>query len=181
MSFTKAMDTKSLTTGDPLALPPNVFIFSPATPMAAKALLNGRMFTRLTVGAQTKTSQLVEALRNKQQPEVDETFCLCHRNIVLIFDSDAEGKDLQDAHHEHFRLVCLVLKDKNINLDIGGCVFDVPTALQTGFQLEELSSGSILAIDLMSGDSSSDDDYEDSDDARVQWLPMSEELESTKS
>jgi hypothetical protein len=164
MSSTNATDTRGLANGDPPALPPNVFIFSPITPMTAKALLNGCMFTRLTVGAQTKPPQLIDALRNKERPEVDETFCLYHRNIVLIFDSDAEGKDLQDAHHEHFRTVCLALKDKNINLDVAGCVFDTPTALQAGFQLEELSSGSVLAVDIMSEDSSDDND-EDSDHA----------------
>jgi hypothetical protein len=181
MSSTEVTGAKGQTNGDPPTLPPNVCIFSPTTPMAAKALLNGRMFTRLTVSAQTKPPQLMSALRNKERLEVDDTFYLCHRNIVLIFDSDVEGKDLQDAHHEHFRAVCLALKDEHINLDVAGCVFDTPTALQAGFQFEELSSGSVLAIDIMSEDSSSDDDGEDSDDAIVQGFQINEDVESSMS
>jgi hypothetical protein len=181
MPSNEAIDTKGLTNGDPPAFPPNVFIFSPATPMAAKALLNGRMFTRLTVCTQTNALQLVGASSDKDTFEVDETFCLCHRNIVLIFDSGIEGKDLQDLHHEHFRAICLVLKNKDITLDIAGCVFDAPTALQAGFQLEELSSGSVLTIDIMSGDCSSDDDEDEPDEASVQWTPINEDLESTNS
>jgi hypothetical protein len=181
MSSTKAMGTKDQTDSGPPTLPQNVFIFSPAAPVAAKALLNGCMFTRLTIGRQTKPAQLLDALRNKQQLEVDETFCLCHGNVILIFDSDMEGKDLQDIHHEHFRTVCLVLKDEDITLDVAGCVFDTPTAVQAGFQLEELSSGSVMVVDIMSGDDSSDDDDEDSDDAGVQLFPTIGDIESTKS
>jgi len=179
MSSAKATDMNSLSNGDLPVLPSNVFIFSQATSNAAKALLNGRIFTRLTVVADTEPSQLVEALRSKQQPEVDETFCLFHHNIILIFDS--EGQDLEDAHHEHFRTVCLALKEKNINLDVAGCVFDAPTALQAGFQLEEMSSGSVLVIDIMSGDNGSDDDDQDSDGVGVQRFLVNEDVESTMS
>jgi hypothetical protein len=182
MSSTEVTNTNGMSNSDPPALPPNVFIFSPAILKATNALLNGRIFTRLTVTAHTKSSQLVDAFRNTQQPEVNETFCIHHRNIVLIFDSDVQGQDLQDAHHEHFRAVCLALKDKNVNLDVAGCVFDAPTALQAGFQLEVMSSGSVLVIDIMGADNaSSDDDDQDDDGTGVQGFLLNEDLESTKS
>jgi hypothetical protein len=173
MSSAKATDTNGQANGDLPTLPPNVSIFSPATPIAAKALLNGCIFTRLAVSVQTKPSQLAVAFRNEQGSKIDEAFCFCHGNIVLIFDSDGPGQDLQDTHHEHFRAVCLVLKDNNINLDVAGCVFDVPTVLQAGFQTEAMSSGSVLVVDIMNGDDSSDDDdeEEDSGDARIPWFP----------
>jgi hypothetical protein len=182
MSSAKVTNTNSPSNGDPPALPPNVFIFSPSIPKATNALLNGRIFTRLTAAAQTKSSQLVDAFRNTQQPEVLETFCIHHRNIILIFDSDVQGQVLQDTHHEHFRAVCLALKDKDINLEVAGCVFDAPTALQAGFQLEVMSSGSVLVIDIMSGDDASDDDDDQDDDgAGVQGFLLHGDLESTKS
>lgn len=156
------MDTK-----EHPVLPQNVSIFSPGRPATAKALLDGRLFTRLvTVG--TDSSQHTQALGNKVG--VHDTFLLAHHNVLLLFDSDAEGKDLQDAHHEHFRTVCLMLKDEDINLDFAGCVFDVTDALQAGFQLEGLSLGSVMVVDVMSGgggsedDSDSEDDNDDADD-----------------
>lgn len=181
MSSTKVTNTNCPPNGDPPALPPNVFIFSPAIPIATNALLNGRLFTRLTVPAHTKSSQLVDAFRKTQQPKVNETFCIHHRNIVLIFDSDVQGQDLQDTHHEHFRAVCLALKDNNINLDVAGCVFDAPTALQAGFQFEVMSSGSVLVIDIMGGDDASDEDDQDDDGAGVQGFLLNGDLESTES
>jgi hypothetical protein len=184
MSSAEATDTKRGTDGDIPTLPENVCIFSPATPTSAKALLNGRMFTRLAISAQTTPLQLVNALRDNNQRGVDDTFHLCHRSIILIFDGAIDGKDLQDTHHEHFRAVCLVLKDNDISLDVAGSVFDVSTPLQAGFQLEEMSSGSVLAVDVMGGDDGSDDDDDDDDeddDAGVQWFPVDEDVEGTKS
>lgn len=146
------------------ALPPNVSIFSPADPSAAKALLNGRMFTRLTVSAQTEPSQLSAALKGATKHEVSEAFCLSHRNVVLLFDSDGDNAELEDTHHEHFRLVCLALRDSDISLDVAGCIFDTPNVLQAGFQLDELSGGAVLVIDLMGGEDDDDSDDDDSDD-----------------
>ncbi|KAH8195714.1 hypothetical protein TruAng_010117 [Truncatella angustata] len=145
------------------ALPPNVSIFSPTDPNAAKTLLSSRIFTRLSISAQTEPAQLTAALKNPARPEISEAFCLSHGNAVLIFDGGSEGSDLEDSHHEHFRLVCLALKDADISLDVAGCVFDTADVLQAGFQLDTLSSGSVLVIDLMSGgdDDSSDEDEDD--------------------
>ncbi|KAF2425564.1 hypothetical protein EJ08DRAFT_572629, partial [Tothia fuscella] len=142
------------------ALPSNVFLFSPASPTTAKALLNGDLFSRLTAGAQTKPEQLADALSTKQHPELNESFYFCHRNVILIFDRYIEGEDLQDTHHEHFRSVCLALKDADISLNVVGCVFDVSTALKAGYQFEELSSGSVMVVDIMGGNSGSDDGSE---------------------
>ncbi|TQN66269.1 hypothetical protein CSHISOI_09164 [Colletotrichum shisoi] len=159
-------------------LPPNVKIFSPAQPSTATALLNGRIFTRLTANAQTEPSKLAAALRDAARPEVSDTFCFSHRNVVLIFDDgEKDGADVTDAHHEHFRLVCLALKDADISLDVAGCVFDTPDVLQAGFQLDTLSSGSVLVIDLMDEDDDDDDDDDDSgeegDEAAAEKLLMS--------
>ncbi|KAF2671880.1 hypothetical protein BT63DRAFT_411218 [Microthyrium microscopicum] len=141
------MPNANATNGNPPNLPSNVLLFTPTTQQTAHSLLNGSVFTRLAASGQTEPAQLAEALRS-----VDESFCLCHRNVILIFDSDAEGKDVQDAHHEHFRVVCLALKDKDINLNVAGCVHDASTALEAGFQLDELNSTSVLVIDLMAED-----------------------------
>ncbi|KUJ08766.1 uncharacterized protein LY89DRAFT_690777 [Mollisia scopiformis] len=143
------------------ALPDNVCIFSPADPNAASALLNGRIFTRLTASIQTEPSKLSAALRNLLRPEACAVFCLIHRNAILIFDSNGDGEDLQNLHHEHFRLVCLALKDADIGLDVSGCILDAPNVLQAGFQLDKMNHGSVLMIDLM--DEENDDDP-DSDD-----------------
>lgn len=160
------------------ALPPNVSIFSPSNPSTATALLNGRIFTRLTANAQTEPAKLSAALRDVARPEVNESFCFSHSNVVLIFDGDQEGADVQDIHHEHFRLVCLALKDADISLDVAGCIFDVSNVLQAGFQLDKLNSGSVLVIDLMSGD---DDEDSEDDEAAAERLLMSGDSGATMS
>ncbi|KAK2052893.1 hypothetical protein LY76DRAFT_609551 [Colletotrichum caudatum] len=161
-------------------LPPNVTIFSPAKPSAAEALLNGRIFTRLTANAQAEPSKLAAALEDASRRAVgDDAFCLGHRNVVLIFDAGEDGADATDAHHEHFRLVCLALKDADIGLDVAGCIFDAPSALQAGFQLDALSSGSVLVIDLMGG-GDQDSDEED-DEAAAEKLLMSGDSGATMS
>ncbi|KAL0931130.1 uncharacterized protein CTRU02_213865 [Colletotrichum truncatum] len=133
------------------ALPPNVSIFTPKKSSAAEALLNGSIFTRLTVTDKTEPAQISTALT---KAKIDESFCLTHHNVILIFDED------QETHHEHFRQVCLALKDADIGLSVAGCVHDATEVLQAGFQLDTLSSGSILVIDLMGGDDDDSDDEE---------------------
>ncbi|KAK8098196.1 uncharacterized protein PG998_013682 [Apiospora kogelbergensis] len=145
------------------ALPPNVSIFTPAETRTAKALLNGRLFTRLTVSVKTEPAQLAKTL------ESHGAYCTPHRNVVLIFDDGEDSEAVGDAHHEHFRLVCLALKDNDISLDVAGCIFDVANVVQAGFQLDELKSGSVLVIDLMGG-GDDDDDSDDDDDAGLEAL-----------
>ncbi|KAK1849295.1 hypothetical protein CCHR01_08050 [Colletotrichum chrysophilum] len=134
-----------------LALPPNVSIFTPKDASATKNLLNGKVFTRLTITDKTQPAQISAALK---KAKISETFCLTHQNVILIFDQD------QDTHHEHFRVVCLALRDADIGLSVSGCIHDAPEVLQAGFQLDTLNSNSILVIDLMHDD----DDDDDSDD-----------------
>ncbi|EGY23618.1 uncharacterized protein VDAG_05056 [Verticillium dahliae VdLs.17] len=166
----------------PPQLPPNVTIFSPRAPSAADALLSGRIFTRLTTTAATTSAQLAAVLRKIQTPPgtAGESFCLAYNGGILIFDGgDAEpqeeeeeeeekGEDeeLLDAHHEHFRAVCLALKDEDVDLDVSGCVFDAKSVLQAGFQLDALSPETVLVIDLVDNDDD-DDDAEDDDDEEV--------------
>lgn len=80
---------------------------------------------------------------------------------MLVFDSTRDGvEDVKDAHHEHVRAVCLALKDGDIGLDIAGCVFDAPEALQAGFQCERLSDGAVMIVDIMSGGDDDSDEEE---------------------
>lgn len=112
------------------------------------------------MSAQTEPAQLAAAL--KENPKVNDGFYLCHRNAILVFDG--EGGDVEDAHHEHVRAVCLALKDADMSLSIAGCVFDAADVLQAGFQLDALSRGAVMVIDLMSDDDDdSDDDDEDAE------------------
>lgn len=151
----------------PPGLPPNVVIFSPADPRAAKALLNSRIFTRLAVSAQTEPTKISTALKGAT---LSEAFCLSHRNVVLVFDgdsSDVAEADRVDSHHEKFRLVALALKEFDISLDVAGCVFDAPDVLQAGFQLDRLSDGAVMVIDLMEGE-------DDDDDSSSEGSPLSE-------
>ncbi|TLS26073.1 hypothetical protein PpBr36_06889 [Pyricularia pennisetigena] len=144
-------------------LPPNVSIFSPANPATAKALLQGRLFTRITTSAGTEAARLARAL--EQHAPGGRGHFLTHKNVVLIFDGAGAGQqaaDVEGAHHEHFRLVCLALKEADIGIDVAGCVFDSPEVSQAGFQLDTLSSGSVLVIDLMGGED--DDDSDDGAD-----------------
>jgi len=150
--------SKGKSSADTPALPDNVCIFSPADPKAASSLLNGRIFTRLTTSIQTEPSKLSAALRNLSQPKASEFFCLNHRNAILIFDSSGDDDGLQNLHHEHFRLVCLALKDADIGLDVSRCILDAPNVLQAGFQLDEMSGGSVLVIDLMGEEDEDDSD-----------------------
>ncbi|KAK8879134.1 hypothetical protein PGQ11_000428 [Apiospora arundinis] len=170
MSSTKEVSSGASSGAAP-ALPPNVSIFTPAEPRTAKALLSGRLFTRLTVSVKTEPAQLAKAL------ESHGAYCTSHRNVVLIFDDGSEdaaeagGSEIAaDAHHEHFRLVCLALKDNDISLDVAGCIFDVANVLQAGFQLDELKSGSVLVIDLMGGGDDDDDSDDDDDDAGLEAI-----------
>lgn len=89
-----------------------------------------------------------------------------HHNVILIFDGgESEETDIQDTHHEHFRAVCLALKEMDISLSVSGCVFDAREAVGVGFQFERLSAGSVMVVDLMDGqDEDEDDDTEDEDE-----------------
>ncbi|RDW65956.1 hypothetical protein BP6252_09591 [Coleophoma cylindrospora] len=146
-------------TPSPVVLPPNVFIFSPVDARAAEALLNSRIFTRLAVSAHTEPTKLSEALRSTAA--LNETFCLSFRNSILVFTGNRADNpdDEMDFHHEKFRLVALALKEFDISLDVAGCVFDALDILQAGFQLDKLSDGAVMVIDLMSQE---DDDDESS-------------------
>ncbi|KUI68407.1 hypothetical protein VM1G_03736 [Cytospora mali] len=173
MSSTKEASSKSSADGKPSAptasnvptLPPNVSIFSPTDPGASNALLNGLFFTRLAVSAQTEPAQLAAAL--KESPKVSEAFCLSHQNAILVFDGETDGGDVKDAHHEHVRAVCLALKDADMSLSIAGCVFDAEEVLKAGFQLDALSRGAVMVVDLMTDDDDSDDDDDDDEDAEA--------------
>ncbi|ROW14038.1 hypothetical protein VPNG_04044 [Cytospora leucostoma] len=120
MSSTKEANSKSSapTSSNAPVLPSNVSIFTPTSPDASKALLNGRIFSRLTVSAQTDPAQLAATL--KASPKVSDGFYLTQRNSILVFDSETEGVDVKDAHHEHVRAVCLALKDADMSLSIAG-------------------------------------------------------------
>ncbi|TLD08130.1 hypothetical protein PspLS_11979 [Pyricularia sp. CBS 133598] len=148
-------------TSAPPTLPPNVSIFSPANPATTEALLQGRLFTRITTSAGTEADRLAKAL--EQHAPSGQVHFLTHKNVVLIFDGAGAGEavDVEDVHHEHFRLVCLALKEADIGIDVAGCVFDSPEVVQAGFQLDKMSSGSVLVIDLMGGDDDGDDDDDD--------------------
>lgn len=140
-------------------LPPNVTIFSPKSPQVAQTLLKARLFTRLSASASTSEEQLSKALESHSG--IDESFCLWHGSAILIFDGGKEGPELEDAHHEHFRAVCLALKDANIGLDVAKCVHDAEDVLQAGFQLDAMKDGSVLVIDLMHAEDDDDSDAED--------------------
>lgn len=75
--------------------------------------------------------------------------------MALVFDAGEE--DVKDAHHEHVRAVCLALRDRDIGLDIAGCVFDASQSLQAGFQFDRLSGGAVMVIDLMSSEEDDSD------------------------
>ncbi|KIW04063.1 uncharacterized protein PV09_04881 [Verruconis gallopava] len=164
MTSSKAEKDKAPDNDNPPSLPPNVYIFSPTTAGTTKALLNGSIFTRLCVSSQVPPGRLASALRSERQRKINESFCLSYNNVILIFDAHADDKDLLDTHHEHFRDVCLALKDHDISLDIAGCVFDAPNVVQAGFQLDELSSGSILVINILNGSNEDESDEEDEED-----------------
>ncbi|KAF9733373.1 hypothetical protein PMIN06_005965 [Paraphaeosphaeria minitans] len=149
-------------------LPPNVTIFTPSSPSTAQSLLQARRFTRLSASASTSPEQLSKALRSRAG--LDETFYFSHGRAILIFDGGS-GKgggdaDLDDAHHEHFRLVCLAFKDADIGLDVAKCVHDAESVLQAGYQLDAMKDGSVLIIDLMHAEKE-DDDEDDSEDENV--------------
>ena len=143
----------------PPTLPPNVAIFSPKQPAAVQSLLSAKLFTRLVVSTSTSPEQLKQALA-----KVDEGFSLSHRNAVLIFDGgQGDAEALEDRHHDHFRVVCLALKDADIGLSFAKCVFDATEALQAGFQLDGFSKAAALVIDLMEEDEEDSEDEEDED------------------
>ncbi|KAI3400540.1 hypothetical protein diail_2740 [Diaporthe ilicicola] len=155
-------ETNSQAVPNKPALPPNVSIFSPADPSASKTVLDGRIFSRLTTSSQTEPSRLAAALRDSSG--VSEAFCLSHGGAVLVFDAEQPGVvDLKDTHHDHVRAVCLALKDADISLSISGCVFDAADVLMAGFQLDGLSRGAVMVVDLMHEDDDDDDSDEDED------------------
>lgn len=139
-------------------LPPNVSIFSPQNKDVSRALLEGQIFSRLTVSSQTEPSKLTEAL--KAISAVKQPYFFIHNKALLVFDAEEEEvDDVKDAHHEHVRAVCLALKDADIGLDIAGCVFDAAGSIQAGFQFDQLSDGAVMVVDIMDGgDEDSDDE-----------------------
>jgi hypothetical protein len=154
-------------------LPHNVLIFSPKDSSSANALLKGRIFTKLATTTRTTSEQLLAAVEEIAPKESRESFCLPFRKGILIFDGadpEMEQEQLTDVHHEHFRQVCLALKDADINLDFSACIFDADDVLKAGFQLDAMSKGAVLVIDLMdAGDDESDesDSDEDEDDETI--------------
>ncbi|RSL94916.1 hypothetical protein CEP52_012370 [Fusarium oligoseptatum] len=140
-------------------LPANVCILSPKKTSAVNALLSARLFTRLVASSSTKPAKLAAAIKSYQG--ADESFCLVHGNAVLIFDGgegDKKSDEVEDDHHEHFRIVCLALKEHDIGLDVAGCIHDASNALEAGFQLDKLNDGAALVIDLVEVEEDSDDD-----------------------
>jgi len=149
-------------------LPHNVLIFTPTESSSASALLKGRIFTKLVTTTRTTTDQLQSAVEKLGPKENRESFCLPFRKGILIFDGatpEMEQEELTDVHHEHFRQVCLALKDSDINLDFSACIFDADDVLKAGFQLDAMSKGAVLVIDLMdTGDEESDSDSDENED-----------------
>ena len=132
-SSSKASDaewpTDGPTTEREVSLPPNVSIY--AGPSSAE-LLHASIFTRLVTTVQD-WAQLAAALGSDCA-----TFCHQYQNIVLVFDKNL------DTHHEHFRQVCLRLKDNgDLGLDYGRCIFDADSSLQAGFQMDKLQGGAV--------------------------------------
>lgn len=129
----KAFDAEQLTdrptTEREVSLPPNVSIYVGPN---SEGLLRASIFTRLVTTVQDP-AKLGAALGSNCA-----TFCHQYQNVVLIFDDDLE------PHHEHFRQVCLRLKDNgDLGLDYGRCIFDVGSSLQAGFQMDRLQGGAI--------------------------------------
>jgi hypothetical protein len=152
-------------------LPHNVLIFSPANTNSANALLSGRIFTKLATTNRTTSEQLQAAIDKIASKESRESFCLPFRKGILIFDGatpEMDQEELTDVHHEHFRQVCLALKDCDINLDFSACIFDADDVLKAGFQLDAMSKGAVLVIDLMdAGDEESDSDSDEDEDGET--------------
>ena len=150
-------------------LPHNVLIFSPMNSGSANALLKGRIFTKLAATNRTTPEQLQAAVDKISPKETRESFCLPFRKGVLIFDGatpEMQPEEMTDVHHEHFRQVCLAFKDSDINLDFSACIFDADGVLKAGFQLDSMSQGAVLVIDLMdAGDEDSDSDENEDDEA----------------
>ncbi|KAM0227505.1 hypothetical protein ACHAPO_011500 [Fusarium lateritium] len=134
-------------------LPPNVVIFSPQNSLSINSLLGAGIFTRLVTSAST-TPEKLAAL--KSHAGVKDDFCLFHRNAVLIFDASGN----EDVHHEHFRTICLGLKELDIGLDVAGCINDATDSLAAGFQLDKVNDKSALVIDLVEKDEDSDEEEE---------------------
>jgi hypothetical protein len=161
-------------------LPAHVTIFSPSDSSSATTLLGSNIFTRLSLSPNTASSQLSSLQKDAR---LSESHALLHHHSILIFDSESseiEGKDLQGAHHDHFRAVCLALKDNDIAISVAGCVYDKKTAVEAGFQLDQLSDGAVMVIDLMHGNEE-DDDVEDSDDeGGLEMMTVEGDVETEK-
>ncbi|KAJ4129222.1 hypothetical protein NW768_007757 [Fusarium equiseti] len=134
-------------------LPPNVVLFTPQSSSSVDSLMAAKTFTRLVTSASTTPEKLTSL---KQHPSISENFCLFHRNAILIFDA---GEDA-DVHHEHFRTICLALKELDIGLDVAGCINDATDSLAAGFQLDKVNEKSALVIDLVEQDDDSDEEEE---------------------
>ena len=63
-------------------------------------------------------------------------------------------------HHEHFRTICLALKELDIGLDVAGCINDAADSLAVGFQLDKVNDKAALVIDLVEQDEDSDGEEE---------------------
>lgn len=145
-----------------VTLPPNVSIYpachrnpSNGESLNNSTLLQARIFSRLVITQEP--SNLAAALI--ATPAVDDRqFCFRHQHNLLIFDDD------QDVHHEHVRIACLMLRDFDLSIEVSGCIFDVGSAPEAGFQLEGLSGGSVMVVDLKHDEDSSDSDSDSDSD-----------------
>jgi hypothetical protein len=118
-------------------LPENVSIYAGPN---STGLLDAKILTRLVTTA-PDIAKLSEALASNSD---FATFTHQHGKSILIFDCDDE-----DLHHEHFRQVCLCLKDNgDIGLEFGQCVFDAGTTVDAGFQTDKLQSGTVSKLTM---------------------------------
>lgn len=57
-----------------------------------------------------------------------------------------------------------MLRDFDLSIEVSGCIFDVGSALEAGFQLEGLNGGSVLVVDLKHEEESDDSDSDSNSD-----------------
>jgi hypothetical protein len=176
---TKNKKPTTMRTSDPKptlpTLPQNITIFSPTNPIASQNLLASRIFTKLATSATTAPSQLksVLSLITTGPDQEPETFVLPFRKGLLIFDGPSKEhsqEELTDAHHTHFRAVCLALKDADISLDFSACIFDAENLLGVGFQVEGMKGGEVLVVDLLDGEDESEEDSDEDEEVTVAKL-----------
>ncbi|KAL1613522.1 hypothetical protein SLS54_010529 [Diplodia seriata] len=117
------------------AVETNVTVWTPL-PSAFEKARRATIFTR--VGTRHSNAMLTAAM--EATPDVDQSFCLCVNNVVLIFSASP------DQHHLDVRKILQMLRDHSMRADMNDSVFDCANSIDAGIKLDQVGEHKVYMV-----------------------------------